>query len=532
MMTMTRDRFTPRMAIVMVSLLMAAAVQAVDDYPARDAEAETSAVTEQGVADSFEQAVDLPLNEGLDEVPAMTGDDAVMESSAPIESAPLTEIAPADSNEIVRETAPPTPNAAGKYLAADLIGAGLLSGPGYTIAPEVEVRGYMFHFNLQTEYGDILAGSKELLPIRINEVAAIERLYDTGVTEAAGKRAKQRGKQVWNGLKRVFTRPKETVQGLPEGVARMVKTRVKKIGRQAVKLYDRSRDELAEDDSEAEPVGPFGATRVPAAPRDPDESDVEREGKKVGKSLLKQELDFGSTRRFIAHEVGVDPYSSNPVLKDRLDTLAWSATSSNVGYKLVMGALSGATAGVLPYALKIDKAVWEETPEDLANNNRIRLNELGCTNTLTRRFVRNRAFSPTLQTELVNALDVLELRRGCDDVLEMSIDAEGEVEARFMVNSLRLLLSAPLPGRVGYSAGECDIATLGGGLGAMCQGELLVPVPVDALIWDDDMALFLDVEDVRDARERTILLTGFADREARRRLTDRGFAIVERAPLN
>ena len=64
------------------------------------------------------------------------------------------------------------------------------------------------------------------------------------------------------------------------------------------------------------------------------------------------------------------------------------------------------------------------------------------------------------------------------------------------------------------------------------RGELLVPVPVDALIWDADMALYLDAENVRDARGRTILLTGFADGEARKHLTARGFAIVEYAPLN
>ena len=133
--------------------------------------------------------------------------------------------------------------------------------------------------------------------------------------------------------------------------------------------------------------------------------------------------------------------------------------------------------------------------------------------------------------DFVNSLDRLRLVRGCDDVLEMAIDARGELEGRFMVNSLALLLAAPLPGRVGYGPGECEIETLGGGLGARCQGELLVPVPVDALIWDEDMAAFLDAEDVRDARARTILLTGFADAEARRRLTDRGFAIIEYAPL-
>jgi len=483
--------------------------------------------------DTVDTAAGEPdIDEALTELPAAYDDTPVRTYQSEVVASPLTEVAtPAPASEAVREAAPPMPDATGRYKTADMVGAAMLSGPGYTLAPDVEVRGYMLQFALQTEFGDIAAESRQLLPIRIDEVAAIERLDDTGMTEAAGKRAKQRGVQVWQGLKRVFTRPKETVKGLPQGMARMVQTRVKKLGRQVTKLYDKSRDEIAEDDNAPEPTGPMTAARVPEE-RDPNESGTEREAKRAGKSLLKQELDFSATRRFIAHEVGVDPYSSNPVLKEKLDALAWSATSSNVGYKLAMGALGTATAGVLPNLIKIDKAVWEQAPEDLAEINRKRLNQMGCTHALTRRFVRNGAFSPTLETELVNALERLALTGGCDDVLEMAIDAEGDVEGRFMVNSLHLLLAAPLPGQVGYGPGECRIEALGGGLGARCQGELLVPVPVDALIWDEDMAAFLDARDVRRAEGRTILLTGFADDAARTHLTERGFAIIEHAPLD
>lgn len=463
--------------------------------------------------------------------PPLAEHDTVIEALPAAEPEPLIEVAPAAAVS-VREAAPPIPNANGMYAAADLIGAAMLSGPGFTVAPEVEVRGYMLVFTLQTRFGDITAESKELLPIRIDEVAAIERLDSTGLTSAAGKQAKRRSKQVWTGLKRIFSKPKETVAGIPQGVARMVKERAKKLGRQATKLYDKSRDEIAEDENEPEPSGPFTAARAPEPEPDPNASKAGTEARKAGRRLIKSELGFSGTRRFIAREVGVDPYSRNPVLNEKLDALAWSATGSDAGFNLVMGALGAATAGVLPRLLQIDRAVWEESAENLGERNRVRLNELGCTHGLTRRFVRNGAFTPTLQTELVSALTVLKLPRGCDDVLTMAIEAQGEVEARFVTNSLRLLLTAPLPGRVGYSAGECEIEALGGGLGALCLGELLVPVPVDALLWDDDMAAFLEAENVRDAGARTILLTGFADREARTRLTDRGFAIVERAPLN
>lgn len=525
----------PRLGqIIGLALLLVVANVRAEEIPPASA----APPVDQAGTDGFEQAPEgiaaqdaESASEEFVELPAASTALPVMETLEPVEAGPLTDVAPAPRTELVREAAPPRPNADGHYLAADLVGAGMLSGPGFSLAPEVEVHGYMLHFVLQTEFGHIEAESRDLLPIRIEEISALERLEDTAITEAVGKRAKQRGKRVWTGLKRIFTRPKETIVGLPKGVAHMVSTRARKLGRQVSNAYDKSRDRMAEDEDAPDPTGPFTAARPPEPERDPDESGTEREAKRAGKSLLKQELDYSSTRRFIAQEVGVDPYTSNPVLKEKLNSIAWAATSSNVAFKLVMGALSTATAGVLPQLLKIDKTVWEQAPEELSQINRGRLNAIGCSGGLTRRVVRNGAFSPTLETDLVNALEKLALRRGCDDVLEMAIDASGEVEARFMVNSLRLLLAAPLPGRIGYGPGECEIEALGGGLGARCQNELLVPLPLDALLWDDDIALFLDVDDVRQAGARTLLLTGFADPEARRQLTDRGFAIIERAPL-
>ena len=453
---------------------------------------------------------------------------AVVEYQPPAPELPLQEVITAES-EAIREAAHRTTNAEGEYVTAEIVPAALLSGPGYTLAPNVAVRGYMLQFTLATEFGDIAAESREMLPIRIDEVAAIERLDDTGLTEAAAKQAKKRSKRVWTGIKRIFTKPKETVEALPQGIAFMVKRRAKKLGQSATRLYDESKDRLSDDEEER--AGPFTAARQPEAPSDDDESSLERESKRAGKSLVKQELGYAGIRRFIAREVSVDPYSSNPVLREKLDALAWSATGSNVAFKLVMGTLGAATAGVLPKLLQVDEIVWEETPASISEMNRLRLNELGCSPPLTRRFVRNGAFSPTLETALVNDLEALKLSRGCNDVLALAIDAEVEIEARFVVNSLRLLRAAPLPGRVGYGPGECEIEALGGGLGAHCLDELLVPVPVDALIWDADMAAFLDADDVRGAPDRTFLLTGFANAEARRQLTDRGFAIIERAPL-
>lgn len=50
---------------------------------------------------------------------------------------------------------------------------------------------------------------------------------------------------------------------------------------------------------------------------------------------MPSELGFGSAKRALAARLGVDPYSGNPVLRERLDKLAWAATVGKLGVDLM-----------------------------------------------------------------------------------------------------------------------------------------------------------------------------------------------------
>jgi len=60
--------------------------------------------------------------------------------------------------------------------AAQLVQPALLNGPNYKVIPEVEVRGYMARFLIDTPYGPMSADSAQLLAIRVAEIPAIEAL--------------------------------------------------------------------------------------------------------------------------------------------------------------------------------------------------------------------------------------------------------------------------------------------------------------------------------------------------------------------
>lgn len=439
----------------------------------------------------------------------------------------------ADEFEAVAESAlpdpvPQTPAAAtAAVLAADVLDASLLSGPGYRILPEVQLSGYMMQFTIESDEGTWIAESRELVPVRIEEVEALRRLRAAGHDMAAWSTAKRKAFETYRGLKRVVTRPIDTVKALPQGVERLIKDRVGDLREGLSRARDDAADELAGPAPDA--PGPFDAGRKPKPEQAARERNIER-GKKQGMRLVKRKVGFREARTEIALHLGVDPWSDNPVLAAELDRMAWSATGTTKAFTLALDALGAATYGVIPELLRLDDTAWRLDEKSLAENNRLRLNAMGCSDELSRRFVRKGAFTPTLETAFVVGLEQLQATGGCDEALELANTAKNQIEARFVVNGIRQLLSAPLPGRSGVPIGACRLRHLGAGFGAECDGEIYVPVPVDLLSWDEDIAVFLDAGTVR-AQPRTILLLGKATREARSELTERGFAIIEQSPL-
>ena len=68
--------------------------------------------------------------------------------------------------------------------ATRLVQPALLNGPNYRVVPEVEVRGYMAHFLIDTPFGPLNADSAEMLAIRVGEIPAIEALDRASKTGA------------------------------------------------------------------------------------------------------------------------------------------------------------------------------------------------------------------------------------------------------------------------------------------------------------------------------------------------------------
>lgn len=406
--------------------------------------------------------------------------------------------------------------------AAELISPSLLSGPGWSVAPKARVVGYQARFVLRTDYGEIEAESVEMLALRIAELPAVEALHSTGASEVFARSIADAGSAKGKAVARIARDPIKTVAGIPAGVARYFGDRLRKLGARAQKLGDRIDRKLTEDgDPYDHAEGAMSAGRAPLG----DERAWHDKPRRELTNLAKGELNYGRSRRAWARKLGIDPQTTNPLIRPRLDSLGWVAVAGDRSLDLGIGAIGGAAAGVLDYSGRIHAAVWQLDPIELRARNRARISRWCRDETLLRRFLQHKSFNARLQTGLVEVVRDLEPAAGCDALLETALMAASEQEARFVVNALRLIRH-----HLGESARGGEIRPLGATLAFHSpDGELLLPLAVDHLSWTAQMQGFFDGS-VSAITPRTVLVTGAISLSAQRELTERGWSLVPHLP--
>jgi hypothetical protein len=417
------------------------------------------------------------------------------------------------------------------YLNASvLVQPALLSGPNFKVVPEVQVRGYMANFLVDTPYGPLRADSVELLDVRIAEIPAIEALDRASRTGAFAHALAERGRKTAAAVANVAAHPVDTVTGLPAGVARYLRAQIDIWSGRAQSLADRSARKFENDgDPFRAPAGPMTAGRDVAKDdglRSTDKkerswyaragSETEREARRY--------LKYNEQRRAMAKWLGVDPNTSNPILNDKLDSLAWAAVGGNFSAGTALGEVAGTAAEVISYSGKLNQYVLEKPPEQLREENRRKLAKFCSDDDSIRSFLRRGGFNDTLRTELAESLEKLQPRSGCNDLIELAATTRGEVEARYLTNALKVIhRNAP------ESAGG-DLLVAGAALAWRTpQGKLMLPLPVDYLTWSDDLGEFFDQAAFAVA-DKTVLIGGEASIAAQRQLTDRGWNLRVRAP--
>ena len=385
-----------------------------------------------------------------------------------------------------------------------------LTGPGYRIADDAQVVDYYGQFELRSDVGALVADGASVLQLRVHELDAVRRLDKVSYTEVFGTAARRSAERPVDAVRQVGGEPVDTVTGLPAGIGRFLVRTARNIQELALDLNDAAIDAMADDEDEdgKDDSGPSTGERA----------------QKVATQATLRYIGYNKARREIARQVEADPYSTNPMLDERLDKLAWAAWSGAKLTGLAVGLIGGVAGQALGYARDAYELVWELPPEDLKRRNLAVLADLGIEGKPARDFVRrSKAFTLTQQTEFIELLRLPLFAPARQHLFEHALAAEREIHARFLIDAMRMLLHAERAQAPGAKA------TLVGASPALprSDGSHIIALPVDYLHWTREIAAFAWRDDLIGSHN-LLLVTGELSPTALDAFSAAGWSVRER----
>jgi len=378
--------------------------------------------------------------------------------------------------------------------ASELAPPAMLKGPRFEVDEQVPVVIFLERFVVRSDFGAFEAHGRDMLPIRVVEVHALDQLEHTSKTKefltAAGRAAARPVAAAAN----MVTHPVDTVKGAPAAVGR---------------FFDRV--ELG-----AEHIASATKGDAPAAEK------TALVTKRVG-GVTADVFGYEQERRALAKRLGVDPYTTNHVLSEKMNDVAWVAFSGRVGLNVVISVAVPFSMAISATSITNDM-VWDMKPADLLNLDEQKLKEMGVPDDVVQAMLRNQYYSITGLTSFVNSLDSLRGVNGRDQVVAFAAAAGTEDRARLIVRATEML--AQYHGSVEPFT---QVTAPGPIVAHTRTGALLLPAPLDYVAWTPGVARLARRPDLK-AAERTVWLTGTFSPRAQRELAAAGWKMRAEPP--
>lgn len=266
--------------------------------------------------------------------------------------------------------APPPTEAANAYeelpelKASEILQADILSGPYHKVREEVPTYSGANRFTIDSQFGVFEAEGNEMLVRRVNEINAIAKLKEVSRTDEFKNALVKAAKSPLGAAKRLVSDPVSAARSAPKGIMKFMSR-----AGESIKGIEKKGDSNAAEGSK-----------------------------------MQQMIGFTDTKRKVAINLGVDPYSSNTVLQHELDGIAWASFAGEATFTLgtlPIGGAAGAALTTTGLSNSLNDILREKSPTDLKILNRKSLRAMGGSEEETERFLENDAFSPTEQTAFV-----------------------------------------------------------------------------------------------------------------------------------
>jgi len=376
--------------------------------------------------------------------------------------------------------------------ATDLVAPELLKGPQFTVNNRVPVKDFLARFTLHSDYGTFDVHGIHMLHVRVREVHGLAQLNQMSQTQEFAEAAAKAVARPVTSAVNMIVNPVETVEGLPGGVTR---------------LFDRIK------------LGGEEIAAAATAPAQTEAAKTEAVTQRVG-SITVDALGYEKERRQLAQSVGVDPYTTNPVLAKKLTDMAWVAFSGRFAVQAAMSALVPGSM-VMSAVTITNSTIYDTPPGDLVNSAQSIFAGTGASPAQVHALIRNPQYSLSILTAVAIAVQRLRGVNGLASVVGFAAAAKTQDETRFVAGALNMLA------RYHESTQPIVLVTAPGPIvGRAANGTLVIPAPVDYVAWTERAARFAQRDDLR-APSRLGWLSGETSKRARKGFEALGWTIYE-----
>jgi hypothetical protein len=344
-----------------------------------------------------------------------------------------------------------------------------------------------------------------MLLMRLHEVGALAELDEVSKSEVFLKAAGTSVLNVGKGVASAVKDPGATAKGVGTGVKRFGTN----LGRKAKRTGDKAVDSATSDD-EKKAEGQEKSTTDKAAA--------------AGTGMAYSVLGVNAAARKWAQKVGVDPYTTNPILKKALTDIGQIDKAGGIAAKVVVP-----IPMVVSGTASVGNLVWAKDPEELLKINEQKFEELGVGADTVKALYLSKGFSLSLHTRFATNLQEVRVP-GCGDYVATAAESDTEREALFFVESAEMLarfhktapVAAVLPDSRALVAKTKD-------------GRVVVMLPVDWVRWTEAYEKALGEVEKRakaelGATKLELRMTGTMSAVAKQEMATRGWTFVENVP--
>jgi hypothetical protein len=233
-------------------------------------------------------------------------------------------------------------------------------------------------------------------------------------------------------------------------------------------------------------------------------------------------LGYDQIRRDLAKKLHVDPYSSDPILTKKLNSVAWVMFSARRTVDAAMMAVPGSI--IISGVEFTNDLVYQKPKGDLIIFVQKKLQNMGLSQEEIASFISNSAIPLSLQVSVVEDL------KGLGDIPGRRAAAVAlgnmmtEYQARFLATSIRML------NQWGQQKSPITQIQAPGVLVARDQnGTVIVPAPVDYVSWTPRIAGFVTTPALLELHHRVLWIPAKMTPLARQQLGANGWSVHESA---